>query len=337
MEDKTLLNEALNKLLDLIQKLPDPPRETIKKHFNQLKEMLMDSRPPRIIIVGRRGAGKSSMINAIFNEYVAPVGHITAETSSSEWYFYSSKLLKSAELEILDTRGFGDKTISESIDSEDVLEGIKNTIDRKLPDAIIFLIKATEVDAHISIDLNNLVSIKKYILKSHEYDIPVLAVITQVDQLEPIRITEPPYENENKQKNIKLAVGAITKAFETTEIKLIQAFAISAYAEYDGNNFTYKRYWNIELLVNYLIDNLPKEAQLQFARISRVKSAQKKLARTIIASTATITAAIAATPIPIADIIPITSAQIGMIISIGYLTGKDLSKETAKEFLVALG
>ena len=166
---------------------------------------------------------------------------------------------------------------------------------------------------------------------------PILAVITQVDQLEPVRVTEPPYENEKKQKNIKLAVGAITKAFETTDIKLIQAFAISAYAEYDGNNFTYKRYWNIELLVNYLIDNLPKEAQLQFARISRVKSAQKKLARTIIASTATITAAIAATPIPIADIIPITSAQIGMIISIGYLTGKDLSKETAKEFLVALG
>ena len=337
MEDKTLLNEALDRLLALIERLPDPPREIIKKQLTNLKEMLMDSRPPRIMIVGRRGTGKSSLINAIFNEYVALVGHIVAQTPYSEWYTYTSKQLKGGELEILDTRGFGDKTISETSNSKNALNEIKNSIDQKLPDAIIFLIKATEVDAHISIDLQNLIMLKNYISNKHNYDIPILAVVTQVDQLEPVRVTEPPYENENKQKNIKLAVEVINKAFQTMDIKLTQIFAISAYAEYDGEKFVYKRYWNIDSLVNYVIDILPKEAQVQFARISRVKSAQRKLAHTIIASVATITAAIAATPIPIADIIPITTAQLGMIISIGYVSGKDLSKETAKDFLIALG
>ena len=56
-----------------------------------------------------------------------------------------------------------------------------------------------------------------------------------------------------------------------------------------------------------------------------------------VGSTATICAGIAATPISLADAIPITATQIGMITGIGYISGRDLSKESAKEFLAALG
>lgn len=64
---------------------------------------------------------------------------------------------------------------------------------------------------------------------------------------------------------------------------------------------------------------------------------QKKIAKIIITSSATITAGIAAIPIPVADIIPITSTQIAMIIGIGYIANRKLDKKTAVEFLSALG
>jgi uncharacterized protein (DUF697 family) len=42
-------------------------------------------------------------------------------------------------------------------------------------------------------------------------------------------------------------------------------------------------------------------------------------------------------PIPVADLIPITSAQIAMITGIAYISGRDLSKKSAMEFLAAIG
>ena len=44
-----------------------------------------------------------------------------------------------------------------------------------------------------------------------------------------------------------------------------------------------------------------------------------------------------ATPIPVADILPITATQVGLITGIAYLSGRELSKDATKEFLVALG
>jgi len=334
MKNLLLSSESLDKLIALIEKLPDPPREKIKKNFNELRETIMESRAPKLMVIGRRGAGKSSLINAIFEEKVASVGSVISETGISTWYPYKSD---KGSIEILDTRGLGDRTKPESSNFQNALEEIKSSIDKSLPDVIMFLVKATEVDSHISIDIKNISNIKKHIKSNYSYDIPVLVIITQVDQLDPIRITEPPYDDQIKQKNINLAINVIQKAFEDDEIDLTQVFAISAYAEFEGQTISYSRYWQIEELTNFLLDSLPKSAQLQLVRLSKRKGAQKKVARTIIGSVASINSALAATPIPVADIIPITSAQIGMIISIGYIAGREISNKSAKEFLVALG
>jgi uncharacterized protein (DUF697 family) len=73
------------------------------------------------------------------------------------------------------------------------------------------------------------------------------------------------------------------------------------------------------------------------ARIARIQSIQISLARKVVHATAVICAGIAATPIPIGDIFPITAAQIGMIVSVGYVAGRKLSYDAAKEFLAAAG
>lgn len=331
------MNENIGRIVELIvsvsKKLPSPARETVGYELENIKEMLMDNRPPRVLIIGRRGAGKSSIVNALFKARVAKVGSVLSETGKASWHTFSNS---QGSIEILDTRGLGDRTRPESANFAVAMDDIKAEIREICPDVILFMCKAKEVDSHIKSDLENVALVRKYIAETHSYEIPVAALVTQVDELDPKRI-EPPYDHPVKQKNIREAVKALQEAYSDSSIELLEAIPVSAYAEFDGDRIVYENFWNIEELVTYLMDHLPRSAQLQLARLTRLRKLQKRLARTIIGSTATICGGIAATPIPLGDIFPITAAQIGMIMGIGYIGGREMSKKTAREFLAAMG
>lgn len=333
MTQQSILPEIGEAVMQFAKRLPNPPRDQIVNEFMKIQKFLLESRPPRFLIVGRRGSGKSSLINAIFGKRMTEIGSVLSETGSPKWYTFESE---QGKLEILDTRGFGDMSRPDSAQFEHALDEMKETVKQECPDVILFLVKAKEVDAHIEQDINSIIELKKFINSTHKYDIPVVALVTQVDELDPKRI-EPPYDHPVKKENISKAIEAISKAFESCGIDLVRTIPISTYAEYEGEALVYHNLWNVELLITYLIDILPKTATLELARLSRVKSVQIKLARIIIGSTATITSGIAATPIPVADLLPITGAQIAMIMGVAHISGKKLSRSTAKEFLVALG
>jgi len=335
MTDEEPLLPSISDLIDrALERVPDAHRGPVMESVRALKEMLMESRPPKLMIVGRRGAGKSSLINAICGGPVAAVGSVLSTTGQPTWYTARSPR---GDLWVLDTRGLGDSTQPESANFRNALDEIRTALTKDYPDAILFLVKAKEVDSHIAQDIANVREIRQFLHSKHRYDAPVVAVVTQVDELDPKRI-EPPYENEAKKQNIRTAVEAVEKALRDQGIALARVIPVSAYAEYgeDGRR-TYDNYWNLEDLVEYLVEVLPQSAQMQMARLSHLKSAQAKAARRMSGAAATIAAGIAATPIPVADIFPITALQIGLITGIAYLSGREISRKAAKEFLVALG
>ncbi len=328
MSDESL-RSIFNLVAEAIEQLPNPPRKGIQKEVRKMEEVIMDNRAPRILILGRRGAGKSSLINAFFGEKVAETGSVVSETGEAKWHsFENSK----GSIDILDTRGLGDRTKPEAAHFEEAVGDIKGAIENHRPDAILFLCKAKEVDARITEDIESVAKIREYILDIHAFDIPVAAVVTQVDELDPKRI-EPPYEDPQKQENIAQAVRVLENAFGS-----IETIPVSAYAEHDQSGaITYDNYWSIDILLDYLMDVLPHSAQLQLARLSALKTIQKRLARVVVGSAASVCAGFAATPIPLADAIPITTVQMAMITGIGYIAGKEISREHAKKFVVALG
>jgi predicted GTPase len=316
-----------------IDRIPESQGRSTKNELLILKELLMDARPPKLMILGRRGAGKSSLINAIFGEPMAAVGSVLSETGRPTWYSYSGPR---GDMKILDTRGLGDRTRPEAANFQDALDEIRSGLVDEWPDAILFLCKAKDVDSHIAQDVANIEAVRAFIAEKHRYEAPVVAVVTQVDELDPKRV-EPPYENETKRRNIETAVRAIQQALAERGIALARVIPVSTYAEYDGARRVYDNYWNIEELVDYLVEVLPRSAQVQMARLAQLRVVQQKLARKMTAAASAVAGAIAAAPIPVADILPITALQIGLISGIAYVSGREMSKKAAREFLVALG
>src|SRR5262245_43102753 len=142
---------ALERIEDLLEALPSKKAKEARAQLKQVREMLLEQRPPRLVLVGRRGAGKSSLVNALFGEPVAPVGHEKAQTGSPRWFSYSSQR---GTLDMLDTRGFQEAHAPAEGDAATTpLDSILSELEARCPDAVLFLVKATEAGAAMKEDL----------------------------------------------------------------------------------------------------------------------------------------------------------------------------------------
>lgn len=333
---KNRMNEIFKQIEEkIITRLPGKISRTLKEEIGKLREFIMEARSPRFVVVGRRGSGKSSLVNAIFSNKVAEVGSVKAMTGAGEWFDYQDG---KGTISILDTRGLGEGSKPDmKTEKESATDEIKAEIDSKCPDALLFLIKAKEIDARIDEDIKSLSEIKSYVQKKHNYNPPIVGVITQVDELDPPDVTKPPYEDEYKQKNIATAKTLLSNKLETVFGDVIEVIPISAYMRFNNSEIECDRRWNVDKLVEYLCEHVPNSAKIELAKIAKVKSVQKKVARILIGTVAAIAGAIGAEPIPFADLPFITSVQIGMIIGIGYVSGQELDKKAAAEFMAAMG
>lgn len=347
-DDKSALRhvaDAVQKIEELLAALPGDIAKDLRTKLGTVRGVLLEHRNPALALVGRRGAGKSSLINALFGAKVAEVGHVTAQTGRGRWFDFKTDL---GSMSILDTRGVQEGSAPAEGDGAGTpIDSILFELTRKAPDAIVFVAKATDVDAAIDGDLDALEAILREVERKHAWKPPILCVVTHCDVLEPkgTRLhdgeREPPADREEKLRHVHAAERAIDgklRARAALAPQLKATLGVSSYVSWrDDATLRTDERWQIDLLSRELFKLLPDAGRGTFARIARVKAVEEELADSLSKAIATVCAGIGLIPIPVADIIPITSLQVSLIMGIAWISGRELDSKAAGEFLGALG
>jgi predicted GTPase len=339
------LARAIARIEELLDRLPLDVAKDLRARVATLRTVLLDKRPPALVLVGRRGAGKSSVVNALFGAKVAELGHVTAQTGRARWYLSERG---GGSMRVLDTRGMQEGSApAEGDPAGSALESVAVELRVQPPDVVVFVAKATEVDAAIDGDLDALERVYDEIRRTHRLEPPLVAVVTHADTLEPKATRlheeskEPPEDVEEKKRHVTLAEHALARKIDARDKlrpRLVATVGLSAYMSWrnDGSLRADER-WRIDDLATTLFRHLPDASHAELARATQARAVQEELASKLTSATAALNAGIAAiTFIPL-DVLTLTTLQAGMVAGIAWIGGRQVDKRGAREFMTSIG
>ncbi len=356
--DRNKTKELLESINDLFEQvtgsLPAEAKNFIKTTvmgpvYQEIHDLIDESRPPVLFLIGRSGHGKSSIINALANKKVAEVSDIKPGSPGSDPYeiIFEDRY---ATWTVVDSRGIFESTKPDGADEGDAVQILKQDLIKYKPDVIMHVISAPEVRA-LANDLIVFKDITTMITTAQGISTPTIVVINKVDTLgNPM--DWPPEVSAKKAGLIKdvlnymtLDVLDVNKFTNIDKNVPIKGYAVSD-ETYIGiiptrslqdEDTEEKYYWNINTLSDFIGTHLPKGALLDFYQAQKRKEQLKRLSTSLIKRFSVISGGIGASPIPLSDIAVLVPLQMIMIAIIGGLSCRELSKKTATEFLVAAG
>lgn len=349
---------------DLIDKLPDAipekTREKLKDAIlgdTELKKLMdgIDShRPPRIFLIGRTGVGKSSLINALCGSYVASVNDVHSCTETAQTYkcMDSDRVL----MEICDTRGIAEsESIDPSVSAEQMLI---EQINEFSPDVAILMLNCTHRD-DVDADVRFLRKLAKSYAEINSLRLPIVVVINKCDEMAPTRFKSPADYPQNKIRKIEEVVQYYKGIIVRSGLKIDDIIAVSSLIDWklaDGTEIdvesidnlpihdietlqiAFDGRYHIEELLDILLNAIQDfEAQMGLRMAARLNEVVNRLARHLNSIFTTIAGGVAITPIPVSDIYVLLLLQAVLVVLIASLSGRDISLDTAKEFIFSMG
>lgn len=349
--------EMIDKLPDAI---PEKTRNMLKdtilgdKDLKRLMEGIDSHRPPRIFLIGRTGVGKSSLINALCGVYVAKVSDTMSCTQNAEVYqcMEEDRVL----MEILDTRGIAE---SESLDDEISAEdALINDINKFSPDVAILMLNCTHRD-DVNSDVEFLKKVAKKYADINSVRLPIVVVVNKCDEMAPTRFKNPEEYPETKVAKINEVVQYYKGIVVKNGLKIDNIIPVSSLIDWQTPNGMEVGVEDIENLPKYDIDNLQIafdgryrieelldilesaildfEAQMGLRMAARLNEVVHRFARYLNRIFSGISATVALTPIPVSDIYILLVLQAVLVVLIASLSGRDISLDTAKEFIFSMG
>lgn len=275
-----------------------------------IKDVQKNMTKLNIMVMGKTGAGKSTLINNVFSRNLAQTGIGKPITQSIRKYE-----IEDFPLAIYDTPGLelgGENAIDALL--KETKEVISKGAMRGISESIHCIWYCVSTPSHRFEDAE-IEFIKKFLNEANIFCVPVIIVLTQSYSKKDARALMAEIEKENL--NVVQIVPVLAEDVEIDDEYLIKAYGLDTLTDVVNN-----------VIPEALRDTL---AAVQKANLKM----KRRKANAIVAAAATAAAATGAIPIPFTDAAILVPEQIGMIASITAVFGIPVEKATITALLSA--
>lgn len=273
-----------------------------------INERIRNLKTLNIIVAGKTGVGKSTLINGVFRENLAETGMGKPVTT------HMRKISKKDfPLNIYDTRGFELGKDAQTEVKKEVLDTIRKGIASKDVNETIHCIWYCINTASNRVEPEEIQWLKDFAKENELTQVPVILVLTQSFSKKKAKEMRDMILNEN--------------------LDVIQVISVLA-MDYDIDDEYVAKAYGLDTLIRVMSEVLPDELQDTLQNVQKASLEEKK--RYAQAAVATATAAAFGegfSPIPFADCALLIPTQVAMIASITAIFGLDLSKSIITAFV----